>query len=120
MPKPSPVQYHATIMVTIALVLLGLAAFALFSHHGIGPFAGRAVHIEYRSDKSLLVDATVRNDGSKASRANCRVIPFVGQNFSENSDVVLTATIPAHESISFRDVVQGVQTRPTDVVVNCS
>ena len=120
MPKPSPIQYHATIMVTIFLVLLGLGAFALFSHHGIGPFAGRAIHTEYRSDGTLLVEATVRNDGSKASRANCRVVPFVGKSFSETPDTVLTQTIPPQGSIRFNDVLHGVQAKPTDILVSCS
>src|SRR6266487_3480098 len=40
MPRPSPVQYHATVMVAIFLVLIGLAVFAFWSHHGVGPFQG--------------------------------------------------------------------------------
>jgi hypothetical protein len=120
MPKPSPIQYHATIMVTIFLVLVGLGAFALFSHHGVGPFTGRAVHTEYRSDGTFIVEVTVRNDGSKQSRANCRVVPFVGRSFSENPDTVLTSVIPSHGSVRFSDVLHGVQAKPTNVLVTCS
>ena len=120
MPKPSPVQYHATIMVTIFLVVIGLAVFAFVSHQGVGPFAGRTVRMEYRSNGTLLVEAQVRNHGSKASRANCRVTPFVGKTFVEKSDTVLTRTIDPHRTVGFRDVLHGVQAKPTAVVVSCS
>src|SRR5919201_5382713 len=38
MVRPSPVQYHATVMVTVALVLVGLGLFAFLNHRGVGPF----------------------------------------------------------------------------------
>src|SRR4051794_18239214 len=41
MVKPSPVQYHATIMVTIFLVLAALGVWAFLPHKGVGPFASK-------------------------------------------------------------------------------
>jgi hypothetical protein len=120
MPKPSPVQYHATVMVTVFLVLAGLGVFALISHHGVGPFTGRPVQITYRSNGTLVVDAVVRNEGSKSAHANCKITPFVGKTFAESSDTVFTALIRPHGTVRVRDVLHGVQERPTDVVLNCS
>jgi hypothetical protein len=120
MPKPSPVQYHATVMVTVILILAGLGIFALISHHGVGPFMGRAVQSTYRSDGTLTVVAVVQNRGSKQSHANCKITPFVGQNFAEDSDVVLTPLIAPHSSVTVHDTLHGVKAKPTDVVLNCS
>ena len=119
MPKPSPVQYHATIMVTIILVLVGLAVVALLSHRGVGPFTGRVVHAQPRPPSSLVVNTTVRNEGSKRSRANCRLVAFV-QGSVESSDTFLTAPIDGGGTISIRDVLSGVDAPPTDVVLSCS
>src|SRR2546421_11563823 len=120
MPKPSPVQYHATVMVSVILVLVGLGVFALISHRGVGPFTGRAVQATYRSDGTLRVVATVSNEGSKQAHANCKITPFVGKTFAENSDTVLTPLIAPHGTVTIRDVLHGVQARPTGVVLICS
>jgi len=120
MPKPSPVQYHATVMVAVFLVIAGLGVLALISHHGVGPFTGHTVRFTYRSDGTLVVAATVRNDGSKVAHANCRITPFVGKTFAENSDTVLTPLIQPHGTVTVRDVLHGVHAKPTDVVLNCS
>jgi hypothetical protein len=119
MPKPSPVQYHATIMVTIFLVLLGLAVFALINHHGVGPFTGHVVHSEARPPSSLVVSAKVHNEGTKRSRSNCTIAAKI-QDSVESSGTLLTSPIDAGGTISFRYVLRGVDAPPTDVVVNCS
>jgi hypothetical protein len=120
MPKPSPVQYHATVMVTVILILVGLGVFALISHRGVGPFTGRATQTTYQSDGTLRVVATVSNQGSKQAHANCKITPFVGKNYSEASDTVLTPLIAPHGAVTIHDVLHGIQAKPTDVVLNCS
>jgi hypothetical protein len=119
MPKPSPVQYHATVMVTIFLVLIGMAVFALISHHGVGPFPARAVSTHSRPPSSLVVEATVRNAGSKASRANCRIVAFIG-GAVESSDTLLTDRIEPRSTIRIREVLHGVNAPPTRVGVACN
>jgi hypothetical protein len=120
MPKPSPVQYHATVMMTVILILVGLGVFALISHHGVGPFTGRTVRSTYRSDGTLRVVAVVRNQGSKSAHANCKITPFVGKTYAETSDTVLTPLIAPHGNVTIHDVLHGVPAKPTDVVLNCS
>lgn len=119
MPKPSPVQYHATVAVTIVLVIAALAAFAFLSHHGVGPFKGKAIHVTAKPPSSLVVDAVVENKGSKAARANCRIVALVDQ-FVESSATVLTKEIPAHGTVRIHQVLRGVDAPPTTVGVNCS
>jgi len=120
MPKPSPVQYHATVMVSVILILVGLGVFALISHRGVGPFTGRAVQSTYSSDGTLRVVATIHNQGSKQAHANCKITPFVGKSYAETSDTILSPLIPPHGTVRITDVMHGVQAKPTDVVLSCS
>jgi hypothetical protein len=119
MPKPSPVQYHATVAVAILLVVAGLATFAFLSHRGVGPFRGQAVHTQFRPPSSLVVDAAVQNKGSKSSRANCDLTALVG-SFAESSNSVLTNVIAPGGTVRFRDVLTGVNAASTSVTVSCS
>src|SRR5436309_14555088 len=111
MPKPSPVQYHATVLVTILLVLAGLAAFAVLGHRGVGPFEAHATSFTFRPPSSLVVEAAVTNQGTKNARANCRVTEFQG-NAAGAADSVLTDLIPPKGTITFRDVLHGVPAAP--------
>jgi hypothetical protein len=119
MPKPSPVQYHATIATVIVLVLVGLAVFAFLSHRGVGPFKP-TVDSFTTVRTTLVVHATVQNEGAKTARANCRIAPVYDGNVGEPTDVVLTEEIPPGESVTFTDRISGVEAPPTDVQVGCS
>ena len=100
------------------ILLLGLALFALINHHGVGPFTGRVLHAREQPPSALAVSATVRNDGTKRSRANCRVVAFI-QDTVESSDTLLTPPIDPGATIPLRDVLQGVNAPPTGVAVTC-
>lgn len=118
MPKPSPVQYHATVMVTIFLVLAGLAVFAFIGHQGIGPFHAGVVSSRFKAPSSIVVVSRVRNEGSKTSRANCRVVAFVGGTI-ESSQNLLTRPIPPKGTITVREILNGADASAT-VGVSCS
>ncbi len=120
-PKPSPVQYHATVAISILVVLLGLAAFAFLMHRGVGPFTSHATTWEFRPPSALVVVADLRIDGSKSARANCRITEVVDR-IAEASEVVLTDAIPAGETIHLRHVLTGVDAAPTGTrdYVTCS
>src|SRR2546423_8626894 len=64
MVKPSPLQYHATVMVTVVLVLVGLAPFAFLHHRGVGPFNASPVRANRTATRSLVVTFSVTNHGS--------------------------------------------------------
>jgi hypothetical protein len=120
-PKPSPVQYHATIMVTILLVLAGLALFAFLNHRGVGPFPAHVDTWSFRAPSSIVVEATVTNGGTRAARANCRVTEFQGTYAGVGSSV-LTDLIPPKKTLNFREVITGVPAAPpgTNVRVTCN
>ena len=119
MPKPSPVQYHATIATVIVLVLVGLAVFAFFSHRGVGPFRPTLDGFTM-ARTTLIVRVTVQNERSKTARANCRIAPLYDRNPGEPPAVVLTEEIPPGERRSFTDRIKGVEAPPTDVLVSCT
>jgi hypothetical protein len=120
MPRPSPVQYHATVMVAIFLVLLGLALFAFWNHHGVGPFRGSVRDFRAPPGRSLVVVATVENQGSKSARATCRLSALDASNTEEAGEMVLTPTIPGHETITLRHTFPSVTAAPAAVTISCS
>ena len=119
MPKPSPVQYHATVMAVIVLALAGLGLFAFLSHRGVGPFVGRTLHTQRVPPTSLVVVAEITNEGSKTARANCRLVALV-DTFTEAAATRLTGEIPPGGSVRVRQTLHGVVKDPTTVTVNCS
>jgi hypothetical protein len=119
MPRPSPVQYHATVMVAIFLVLAGLAAFALWSRHGVGPFQGSVRDVRI-SGGSLTVVARVENQGSKIARSTCQITALDASNAAEAAETVLTGEIPAGGAITLRRSFPGVTTVPANVTIACT
>src|SRR5919198_4959445 len=73
MVRPSPVQYHATIMVSVVAVLIGLAVFAFLNHRSIGPFRASSLHTEVANPGSLRTTFRVTNEGSREARSTCRI-----------------------------------------------
>jgi hypothetical protein len=120
MPRPSPVQYHATVMVAIFLVLIGIAAFALWSRHGVGPFDGTVNGFRVPPGESLAVVATVENQGSKTARSTCRISVRDASNTEVAGETVLTPPIRAHGSITLRHAFPSVTVPPSAVTISCS
>ena len=119
MVRPSPVQYHATVIATIFVVLIGLAVFAFLSHRGVGPFQGSVSSFELRSGE-LIVEGSVLNQGSKESRANCRLAALDATRLEYASATFLTEVIPPGERLEIRRTVPDVSTEPTSVSLFCS
>ena len=120
MPRPSPVQYHATVMVAIFLVLLGIAVFAFLSHHGVGPFQGKVRTFATAQGGGLTVVATVENQGSKTARSTCRISARDASNTELAGETVLTQPIPSHRTVTLRQTLAGVPQQPDDVTIACS
>ncbi len=120
MPRPSPVQYHATVMVAVFLVLVGIAVFAFWSHHGVGPFQGSVTQFRLSAGQSLTVVATVENQGSKAARSTCRISARNASHTEVAGDMVLTPPVPAHGSVTLRHSIPGVAAPPADVTISCT
>jgi hypothetical protein len=120
MVRPSPVQYHATVMVTIALVLLGLAAFAFLSRQGVGPFEAVVQRHTVLPGERVETVVVVENGGSKAARATCQVIALDATGKRQAVTTLLTPQIPGGESVAVRTTLEGLGADPAAFRVDCS
>lgn len=120
MVRPSPVQYHATIMVTIFVALVALALWAFLSHRGVGPFDVKLLHQGPFRGGRVSVVLEVTNQGSKTSRATCSVRAFDASDTAIDTATVLTPPIPAHTTIDVTQTFRGLDVEPADYDTVCS
>ena len=111
MVKPSPVQYHATIMVTIFVVLAGLAVWAFLGHRGVGPFDAKIVRQTSAAGTETIV-VEVTNQGSRSSRATCTFRALDASDTELAKATELTEPIPGHETIDVTYVFRGLREAP--------
>jgi hypothetical protein len=120
MVRPSPVQYHATVMVTVAAVLIGLAVVAFLNHRSIGPFRTSGLQTHAVHPGSLLVTFRVTNEGSREARSTCRITAKDGVGTLISSASVLTRVIPGHGAVSVRDTLTGLPVLAARVELDCT
>ena len=119
MPRPSPVQYHATIMVTVALVLVALGVFAFLNHRGVGPFAATVQRTDVVGPSSIRAVVTVTNEGSRTGRSTCRVVAVGTSGDTLATASVLTDPIAADTSLTVRVVLRQLTASPDHVTAIC-
>jgi hypothetical protein len=120
MVKPSPVQYHATIYVTIFLVLAALGVWAFLGHRGVGPFdAGVSSTGPFRNGTQAIV-VRVENQGSRSSRATCSFRALDAANTEIAAATVLTDPIPGHATAEVTHVFRGLRAEPAGFDTVCT
>jgi hypothetical protein len=119
MVRPSPVQYHATVMVTVALVLVGLAVFAFLNHRGVGPFKASQVRLERRAAGSIGVTFVVTNQGGRAARSTCRITAVDDTGAALADESFLTGQIAGHATVTVHHVMEA-PSPPARLQVRCS
>src|SRR3954466_641222 len=120
MVRPSPVQYHATIFVTIVLVLVGLGVWAFLAHRGVGPFdANVRSETPYAAGTQTIVVA-VANQGSRSSRATCTFRALDASEGELASATILTDPIPAHTTVDVTQVFRGLPEQPAGYDTVCT
>ena len=120
MVRPSPVQYHATIFVTVALVLVGLAVWAFISHHGVGPFDANVRSRSAYDNGGQTIVVAVTNQGSRSSRATCTFRALDGSDVPIATTTVLTHPIPSHTTVDVTYVFRGMTTQPAAFDTVCT
>ena len=120
MARPSSVQYHATIMVTVVAVLIGLAVFAFLNHRSIGPFRTSALHTQAVRPGSLLVTFRVTNEGSREARSTCRITAKDSVGTFVDSEAALTRPIPGHGTVSVRHTLTDLPVAVGQVELDCT
>lgn len=120
MVRPSPVQYHATLLVTIFAALVALALWAFLSHRGVGPFDARLAHQGPFRAGSVSVVLEVTNQGSKTSRATCSIRAFDAANTAIDTTTLLTPPIPPNTTIDVTQMFRGLDSEPAEFDTVCS
>jgi hypothetical protein len=120
MVKPSPVQYHATIMVTIFVVLAGLGIWAFLSHRGVGPFEANVVRQTAFENGNQTIVVAVANQGSRTSRATCTFRALDSSGTELAVATVLTDPIPGGETADVTHVWRGLRAPPAAFDTVCT
>jgi hypothetical protein len=120
MVRPSPVQYHATIFVTIFIVLAGLGVWAFLAHRGVGPFQGSIDHRSAFRAGSQAIVVAVENQGSRSSRATCTFRALDATEGEMATATRLTDPVPARGTIDVTQVFHGLRAEPAAYDVLCT
>jgi hypothetical protein len=109
-------QVHGTVFVAVALAVVGLAIAGHIAVAGIGPFVAQVTTVRAASSGDAVVATiSVRNDGSAAGTASCRLSDPADRGI-KTSEVVYTPVIPPGSTIEFDHQVSfGSAGQPLDV-----
>lgn len=111
-------QVHGTVFVAVAMAIVVLAIVAHIAVAGIGPFVAQVTNVSAAPGGAAGVVATisVRNDGSAAGTATCRVSDPADRGIKA-SEVLYSPMIPPRSTIEFDHLVAfGSIGQPLDVV----
>jgi hypothetical protein len=119
MVRPSPVQFHATVMVTIFLAILALALWAFLNNRGIGPFDASVREVSPLDGGRVSFVVEVRNTGSKTARATCHVDALDETNAPLRSVTLVTDPISGGESTQVEGEIGGLSRAPISLEPSC-
>jgi len=120
MVRPSPVQYHATIFVTVFLVLVALGVWAFLAHRGVGPFDATLRSQRSSAAGTRTIVVAVTNQGSRTSRATCTFRALDASEGELATATVLTDPIPAHTTVDVTHVFRGLSEPPAAYDTLCT
>ncbi len=118
LPQPSPTQAHGTIFLAIGLSVLALVLLGHLAVTGLGPFSGSVAAVE-GVPSGLQVSLSVRNDGTAAGSATCRVFDPTEGGIAADSAYVLTPRIGPGQAVTFSEVVTSLGTARRTLGVDC-
>jgi hypothetical protein len=110
-------QVHGTVFVAMGLAVVSLAIIAHVAVSGIGPFVAQvtAVRAAPGVAGSVVTTISVRNSGTSAGTATCRVTDPVDRGI-QTSQIVYSPMIPPGQSVAFDfQVPFGSPGQPLDV-----
>lgn len=112
-------QFHATVMVTIFVVLLALALWALLNNRGVGPFEASVRQVAPSGGGRTTVTVDVRNDGSKSARATCHVTVRDSSGGRLDETTVLTPPIAPGDASTVEAIFVDLRTTADEFEVSC-
>ncbi len=119
MKTPSASQYHGTMVVAIVVGVILMAVAASLAMRGVGPFSADVTRTTVGADGITSVTLSVRNDGTAAGRAKCRIVAQDGQGRSLLSRSVVSPRIGPGRTSTFSEPMVGLAERPASVSADC-
>lgn len=120
MATPSASQYHGTVVVAIVLAVVALAIAASLSLRGVGPYAAEVSGVEPADPAGYTITYVVRNEGTSAGRAKCRLTARGDDGRQLRVRNTLTTQIPGGEATEGQETIPGLEAEPASVTIRCS
>lgn len=110
-------QVHGTVFIGVAIAIVLLAIVARLAVTGIGPFVA-TLDTVVPAALGLEVTLTVTNEGSAAGQTTCRVTTASNRGGGPSA-FMLSPNLQPGETTTFSQLVTGLGTSDTDLVVEC-
>ena len=117
--QPAASQAHGTVFLGIALAIVGMAAAATYLLGGVGPFTA-TIRAAVPDGEGIVLTLDVKNGGSHAGRASCRVWDPTHLANPPVETYVRTPEIAAGGSRTFDQRVTGLGAAERPLAVGCS
>jgi hypothetical protein len=115
--QPATTQVHGTVVLVVALAIVGLAVLGRVALSGVGPFRGEVTSVS--TDVSgLAVTVTIHNDGTKAGATSCRIIDAVRAEAGPTA-VIQTPRVDAGSSRQFTTTIRQFGNAPIALAIQC-
>ena len=117
--QPAASQAHGTVFLGIALAVVGMAVAATFLVGGVGPFAA-SIQRAVPDGDGLVLTLDVRNGGSRAGQATCRVWDPTYLGSPPVETYVRTPEVAAGQKLVFDQRVTGLGAAERPLDIDCT
>lgn len=117
--QPAASQAHGTVFLGIGIAIVALALLATFLVGGVGPF-GATLQGAAPDGDGLVLTVAVRNEGSRAGRATCRVWDPTYLGNPPVETYIQSPEVPAGQALVFDQRVTGLGAAERPLAVDCA
>jgi hypothetical protein len=115
--QPATTQVHGTVVVVVALAIVGLAVLGRLALSGIGPFQAEVTSVT-AAPSGLVVTVMIHNQGSKAGATSCRIVDAVRAEAGPTA-VIQTPRVDAGQSSQFSTTIRQFGNTPIALAIQC-
>jgi hypothetical protein len=115
--QPASSQVHGTVVVVVALAIVGLAVLGRVALSGVGPFRAEVASV-IADPSGLAVTLTIHNDGTKTGATSCRITEAVRAEAGPTA-VIQTPRVEAGGTRQFTTTVRQFGNTPIALAIQC-
>jgi hypothetical protein len=115
--QPASTQVHGTVVVVVALGIVGLALLGRIALSGVGPFRGEVSSVS-ADTSGLAVTLIIHNDGTKAGATSCRITEAAKAEAGPTA-VIQTPRVDAGGSRQFTTTLRQFGSTPVALAIQC-